>query len=123
MHIHHKLNELANLYAMRDAINLDKAELVRQAIPPEVQARLDEIEAEFSDKLATAAEKAAALEAEIKQEIIQTGASYKADFLHAVYAKGRITWDSKGLDGYAVAHPEVAAFRKVGEPSVSIRKV
>ena len=31
-----------------------------------------------------------------------------------VYTKGRTSWDSKRLDGYALAHPEIAACRTVG---------
>ncbi len=41
----------------------------------------------------------------------------------AVWSKGRETWDTKSLDGYALAHPEIASLRKVGDPSVSIRKI
>ena len=118
-----KLNELANINAMIDALNLQKQELLAAAMPADVRSRLDEIEAEFSGKTETASEKAAALKAEIKAEIIAGGASVKGDYLHAIYTKGRITWDTKGIEGFAVAHPELNVYRKVGEPSVSIRKV
>ena len=64
-----------------------------------------------------------ALEAEVKQEVIEAGQTIKGSCLQACYAKGRVSWDTKMLDGYVVAHPEVEQFRKVGEPSVSIRKV
>jgi hypothetical protein len=37
--------------------------------------------------------------------------------------KGRVSWDGKSLDGYMAAHPEISAFRKEGEPSVSLRNV
>lgn len=118
-----KLNELANIKAMCDALALQKAELIKTAIHAEVKARLDEIEAEFSDKLTAANEKAAALEAEVKTYVLAHGMSIKGDYLHAIYVKGRVTWDTKGIEGFAVAHPELNTFRKVGEPSVSIRKV
>jgi hypothetical protein len=41
----------------------------------------------------------------------------------AVYANGRVTWDNKGLQAYAEWHPEVDKYKKVGEPSVSIREI
>lgn len=41
----------------------------------------------------------------------------------AVYNKGRVSWDSSGLNGYMVAHPEITAFRKEGEPSITLRKI
>ncbi|CAK0771531.1 hypothetical protein CCP3SC15_4350001 [Gammaproteobacteria bacterium] len=40
----------------------------------------------------------------------------------AVYTKGRVSWDSKKLDGMMILVPELASARKEGEPSVSIRK-
>lgn len=55
--------------------------------------------------------------------VVALGASVKGEHLHAVYSKGRATWDGKLLEGYAVAHPEVLACRNVGEPTVSIRAV
>ena len=53
--------------------------------------------------------------------VIALGASVKGEHLHAVYTKGRETWDGKLLSGYAIAHPDVLACRNIGAPSVSIR--
>jgi len=47
----------------------------------------------------------------------------KGEFLMAVYSKPRVTWDGSGLLGYMVAHPEIEAFKRVGKPSVSIRRI
>ena len=55
--------------------------------------------------------------------VFTIGATVKANGLMAVYNKGRVSWDSKLLDGYAVAHPEILAARKEGDPSVTIRTV
>ena len=43
--------------------------------------------------------------------------------LHAVYSKPRTSWDTKGIAGFAVAHPEILAFQKIGNPSVRIQAV
>lgn len=121
-----KLNLYADIKAQGDVLQLQKAELIKAAtpeIPAEVQQRLDEIEAEFSGKLEALTANLATLEAEIKAEVIAGGATVKADFYQAVYAKGRTSWDTKSLDGYAVAHPEILTMRTVGSPSVSFRKV
>ena len=64
-----------------------------------------------------------AVESEIREAVLGLGHTVKDDVLMAVWNKGRIKWDTKGLDGYAVANPEVGAFRSVGEPSVTIREV
>lgn len=118
-----KLDELANYQSQVDALALQKRELLESAMPAEVKQRMAEIEAEFAGKAETAQENIAALEAEIKEAVKADGKSVKGTLLHAVYAKGRVTWESKGLDGLLVALPQLAQFRKEGDPSVSIRKV
>jgi hypothetical protein len=53
--------------------------------------------------------------------IIERSASVRVPGIMAVYTAGRVTWDSKYLDGYAAGHPEIVTARKVGKPSVSYR--
>ena len=45
----------------------------------------------------------------------------EGQFLQVVYTKPRVTWDAKALDGYAVDHPELFAFRKEGNAGASVR--
>lgn len=121
--IEQKLDELSELYAQRDLATLEKQRLIDEIYTAEIKAKIAEIDAEFAGKNEAVAEKIAALETEVKQAVLVGGASVKGQFLHAVYTKGRVTWDSKSLDGYVKAHPELAEFRKEGEPSVSLRKI
>lgn len=116
-----KLNRLADLQSALDAIAIKKQALIDAILTDAIKAQLADIDAEFQPAIDAANDGVSALTAEIKQDIISHGASVKADFLHAVYAKGRISWDTKGLDGYAVAHPEIASFRTQGQPSVAIK--
>jgi ABC-type phosphate transport system auxiliary subunit len=116
-----KLDKLADLRAAHDALTLQKQALIDMVLTDEIKAKLADIESEFLGKHEAINDKANPLEAEIKQAIIQYGASVKGTFLHAVFMKGSVKWDSKSLDGYMVAHPEIASFRKVGEPTCSIR--
>ena len=118
-----KLDELAELYAQRDLETIDKQRLIDAVITAEIKAKIAEIEAEFSGKGEAVSEKINALEAEVKELVKQAGKSVKGQFLHAVFTKGRVTLDSKALDGYAKAHPELSEYRKEGEPSVSLRKI
>ena len=118
-----KLDKLANFLAQRDVFSLQKKELVDQVLTPEIRARLDEIEAEFAGKMEAVEANIAALEEEIRQEALRQGASVKGNFLRVVWHKGRVSWDTKSLDEYARSHPEVTAFRKQGEPYVSIVKI
>ncbi len=121
--IEQKLDELAELYAQRDISEMEKKRLIDEVMTAEIKAKIAEIEAEFLGRGESVSEKIAELEAEVKEAVKTAGASVKGQFLHAVFTKGRVTWDSKALDGYAKAHPELAEYRKEGEPSVSLRKV
>ena len=117
------LDTLAEFRSEKDAISLKKNELIDTVLTPEIKARIAEIEAEFAGKEDTVSKKIDDLTTEIKNGTLGLGASVKATLLHAVWAKGRISWDTKAMDGYAVDHPEILFMRKEGDPSVSIRTV
>lgn len=94
------------------------------------QAFIDALLAGYADALdaydvqsAALSAEAAELENAIKTAVASGGKTVKASSLQAVWAAGRVSWDSKGLEGVAVVMPEILKFRKVGEPSVSIRPV
>jgi len=115
-----KLRRLADLRAAADVARLDygakRAEVLRQ-----VQAELDAIDLEFRPVLDAAEENASALEAEIKNDVLLRGESLRAGVYQAIYMKGRVSWDARGIDDYARYHPEVLKFRKEGPPSVALR--
>jgi phage host-nuclease inhibitor protein Gam len=121
--IKQKLDQLAEFHAQRDVAAMEKQRLIDEILTPEIKARIAEIEAEFAGKTEAVNENIAALEAEIKKDVAEYGASVKGSVLHAVFSKGRVSWDTKGLDGYIIDHPELAKFREEGKPSVSIRAV
>jgi uncharacterized protein YifE (UPF0438 family) len=93
----------------------------RDAIIAQVRPQLEALEAEYTDRLRATGEEATRLQDEAREEVLLFGASFKHAGVYAVYARGRVTWDTKGLTRYMEAHPEVAEFRRVGEPSVSLR--
>lgn len=121
MDIKDKLDRLYDLRAATDALRLDFEDKRAKIIPADVRAALDELEAEYRGTADAAQENAAALEAEIKADVLAAGATVKGTGMSAIYSAGRVSWDTKALDGFAAAHPEIATFRKVGEPSVSFR--
>ena len=115
------LKQLSELYAQRDLLNADMA-TKRQEILAPVQAQLDALEEVTAPMFEAINQKIAALENEAKEAVIQEGKSVKGFGLHLVYTAGRVTWDAKFLDGLAAAHPDIIKARKVGQPSVSIRR-
>jgi hypothetical protein len=123
MDIRKALDKLSELQAAIDAINLEKQELLETALTPEIRVKMAEIEAEFSPRIEIVRERAETLEAEIKSAVIENGATVRGDYLQAVYSKPRVTWDSGMLEGLMIAIPQLEKARKVGLPSVSLRKV
>ena len=116
-----KLNMLAEFQAERDALQLKKQELIDSVLTPEIKAQLADIEAEFAPEAKEIEENIAHITEVIKPEVIAAGGTVKGAYLQAVYSRGRVSWDTKALDGYAAGHPEILQFRKEGEPIVSIR--
>ena len=123
MDITQKLDQLAEYMSQRDAIGIRKQELIDSILPPEIKAKLAEIDVEFMAQSAAVFENIETLTAEIKSDILTFGASAKGAHLQAVWNKGRVSWDTKALDAVVALHPELAQFRKEGEPSVTIRKI
>lgn len=114
------LNMLADIRAHIDAINLRYDEERRTILTP-VQKMLDQIESARAEETGELREQADDIEAAIRIEVAARGESVKGKSMSAVYVKGRTTWDSKRLSGYAAAHPEIEQFKNIGEPSVSIK--
>jgi len=114
------LDDLANAQAQRDILRLSMEAAIAAAMPPEVAAAIEGIRAGAEDGIAAAEAHIAELTALAKKATGSYGKSVKGGWLHAVFSM-RTSWDGKGLNGYAVAHPEILAFRK-RSTSVSIRR-
>ena len=110
--------QLAEAYARRDLLTIEKS----QALPEEVKKILAEVEEEFEDKFSVNAALISELEARVKTAVIEAGETMKGAGVQAVFTKGRVTWDSKQLEGLMMVLPELAQARKEGQPSVSIRR-
>ena len=113
---------LETLAASRErlaALDASTQEVIEASLPAAVKADL----ATYKEQRVLAVAQLAALEEDIKDAVLALGESVKSDRMQAVWNKARETWDSKNLDGYAAARPEILAFKKVGEPSVSFRTV
>lgn len=61
------------------------------------------------------------LESEIKNEVLEIGKSVSSDNMTAVWANGRMSWDSKKLAELSEKYPEINDCRRYGNPSVSFR--
>ncbi len=120
------LNSLANLEAKIDFLRLkEQAEVIELTpeIPLKIQAEIETVKEQYDTEVGTVQKAIALLREQITTGVLFLGNTVKGEFKKAIWNKGRITWDSKGLQGYEVAHPEISAFKKVGDPKVSFRDV
>lgn len=88
---------------------------------PELKKEYDVAVDALNDAITSSSLQFAELEEQIKSETLKQCMTIKNGPVQAVYSSGRTTWDSKRLEGYATANPEINAFKKVSPPSVSIR--
>ncbi len=123
MDIQQQLDQLSELMAQRDVMRLDHQAQRDALIPEEIKAQLRDLELEQAAQAQAIDANIVELEAEVKRAVIAAGASVKGARLHAVLVKGRVTWDTKGVEGFALAHPELMCYRREGDPSVSIRGI
>ena len=115
------LDEYTNNLAGIDTFKMEKDKRYGMVITPEIKAQLENIDREIDPIIEQFNTRAAELADLIKAEVIAAGETISGEHHQAVYSKPRVSWDSKGLEGYAVAHPEILVFRSEGNPSVSLR--
>lgn len=114
-----ELAKLDMLYDdMQDEYIRRKAEIVKG-----VQEELDALDAELLPEIEAAGLAVTAKESELRKVVVATKESITKDKYRIVYSKPRETWDGKLLDGYAAAHPEILAFKKIGEASARITRL
>jgi hypothetical protein len=117
-----KLDALAEIQAHKTLLDIEYDEQ-RKKILASVQEELDALDIEINPQRNKLSEEYGALEMEIRAEVLAGGSTVHGKHMMAVWSKGRVSWDSKQLDGLMIAIPQLAQARKEGEPSVSIRKV
>jgi hypothetical protein len=115
-----KFEQLAELRAYAGELR-KRADAEREQVLEKVRAELQAVEAKYEPALQEASQAIAELEAEVKAEVLKVGRTVRVGPVRAVFYRGRVTWDSKGLARYAQGHPELERFRKVGAPCVVIR--
>lgn len=102
---------------------LEEIEAQTRGVYDAINQRKLEIEAEFSGKAEDVEDNIKKLEADIKANVKANGASVKGKFFHAVYVKGRVTWNTDKMDAWVVDHPFLKDARKEGDPSITLRRV
>lgn len=116
------INTLSEYRSQIDVLELQKQELKDAILTDDLLAELRDIDIEFEEREKVARIRIAELTTLIKDAVVAHGKTVKGDYLMAVRNKGRVSWNTKKLDGFAVAYPALLELRKEGKPSVTIRK-
>lgn len=114
----------------RDVIAMEKKQLRDKIIPPEIQLELEALDEEFKSK-----EQALDLEEKAGRKVLDDAVklytkslelidkiTIKSELMTLTVSKGDAVWDVDGIDGYAIAHPEILFFRKEQPPKTRITK-
>lgn len=118
-----KLLQLSELDAHLEVLKIDKQKAIDTILTDEITTQLLAIDDEFDPLSDAVKETFSQLESEVKLAVLEEETSVKSTSGYtAVFVKGRVSWDTKALDGYAAAHPEIEQFKKVGSPSVRLKK-
>lgn len=100
-----KIDELYELYCRRDLERIEKDKMLDLATPEEVRQARKDVEEEFKIRLDTIDNSIATLEASIKADVLSTGESVGNDNLQAVFTPGRVSWDTRMLEGMIAMVP------------------
>lgn len=112
----------SGLVISRDNLQKELQEEIEKAIPQEVKDQIEDIKAELQPKLDHLNQEIQLYEGRLKEYVSVTQETLKGEYHMFVWSKGRTSWDTKSLEGYAKAHPELLVFKSEGKPSVSIRR-
>lgn len=121
------VNHLNQLFAALEAVRAEALAAQREYafrrldVMAAVQPQLDAIDAEMTPRLKQLAERMAAAELAVRQAVLAFGRSHYRGRVKATYYRPRVTFDNKGLQEYAVTHPEIERFKKVGNPTVALK--
>lgn len=88
-----------------------------------LQRKIEALVEEQATKAGDLPDRIKALEDDIKRDCLLRGESVMTETVYdVIYSEGRVNWDKRGLEGYAVAHPELETFKKVGKPSAKLTR-
>lgn len=117
------LTELDRLYSELAIEEATKTAVLDDLIPLEVKLLIQGAELEYAARTVELIRRVTDTELALKDAVLTDKRSVKGERIQAVYNPPRVSWDNKKLEGYGAAHPEIMAFRSVGEAYVTLRKV
>lgn len=122
METQEKLNQLSELRYVLSGIEVDKQKMIDSILTPEIRQQIKDIEDEFAPEFEKAQEAISKLELNIKADVLENRSTIQGNKLEAVFCKGRVSWDTKGLDEAIKILPQLEQYRNEGLAYVTIRE-
>jgi hypothetical protein len=119
------MTQLEGLYACREQAEAKHEQARDDVLTPEQRMALVRIDNKHDAEMEEINEAIKAAEEQVKAAVLKTGETVKGTRYQAIWSKPRMSWDDKRLEEYFRANDPDALerMRKVGKPSVSIKKV
>jgi len=117
------LSVFAELEQRTEALEDQKQREIQDTLGPKLYAEYLTIRETRDLAIRVTRSKMDTVKEQIQDKVAVLGETVAGLTKQAVYTKPRVSWDTKALDGYAAAHPEIVPFKTVGKASVSIRAV
>ena len=117
---------LESLFLVRQKIQKlnEDLRLKEQIICKPVASKLRKAREENEIQAKKLAKQQEELDARIRDSVLETQETIKAEHLQAIYCKPRTSWNNDILEGMIIAYPELEKARKVSETgTVQIREV
>jgi hypothetical protein len=105
-----RMDELADTEVQLDLIISERETLKKEQIPLNVQAELESIDEEYESKIQNVKDNIKARKEQLQAMLKEFGKPLKSKRYTWSYDE-EVIWDAKGLDGYALSHPEILYMR------------
>ena len=105
-----RMDELADIEVQRDMVIAERETLKQKQVPADIQAELEQIDEEFAPKIEQIELNIKSRKEQLQSMLKEYAQPVKSKFYSWSYEE-EVIWDSKGLDGYALSHPEILYMR------------
>lgn len=121
--IEQALDQISEIHDQVMQLSAERQTALDSVIPAEVKQQMDAVDLEYAGKISAASQNSKELEDQVRAAVLELGESVRGKSIHAIWMKGRVSWDSAKLEGLMIAIPALKEVRKEGDPSVSLRGV
>jgi len=116
------LNEHSENLSIIERLGIEKQTVIEDILGPEILQKITLVEETFDQKIQQISERNTAIYDTVKGETLSMGKTISGNNHMMCFVPGKISWDTKRLEGYSAAHPEILSFRIEGAPYVQMRK-